>query len=235
MAGNLWQPAKRNKAGSVDVQDLGPRLMELRSSLKIPQEDLARLLHVRPRILDWWESGRALPPELYQERISKLLKKKNPQEAGEEERPDSEAETRAANARPDARVLVVDDNPDITMALRAILVELNCEVIEATDGSQVFGRVLEHAPDLVLLDVVMPKVDGFQALEALKRDRRTREVPVFILSATGRSQDFETARRLGARDYIPKPWARDEVERRVAWELGLFDVVADRVESSRLN
>ncbi len=118
-----------------------------------------------------------------------------------------------------SRILIVDDDPDIRLALATILIEAGHETLEAPDGSGVLRAVLEHSPDLVLMDVLMPKMDGFEALSKLKRDRRTRDVPVVMITAKGRPDDLLTARSLGARDYIPKPWEKGEVELRVGWVL----------------
>ena len=95
-------------------------------------------------------------------------------------------------------------------------------IAEVEDGALLHQAVFNKRPDLVLLDVVMPGLDGFQALKILSRDERTRQIPVVMLSATGRPQDFELAKVLGARAYLTKPWAPGEIERTIAWELSDF-------------
>ncbi|MFW6195046.1 MAG: response regulator [Chloroflexota bacterium] len=118
-----------------------------------------------------------------------------------------------------ARILIVDDSEDVRLALATLLEDVGHEVLEAEDGGQVKAMALSGHPDLVLLDVAMPKVDGFEALKELKADRSTKDVPVIMVTAKGRPEDLSTARRLGARDYINKPWADGEVEMRVDWAL----------------
>jgi DNA-binding response OmpR family regulator len=93
------------------------------------------------------------------------------------------------------------------------------EVFQASDGSEVMPAVHSYQPDLVLLDVSMPKVDGFTALGELKRDPRTKSIPVIMITAKGHPDDLDTARNLGALDYINKPWSNGEVELRVQWAL----------------
>lgn len=118
-----------------------------------------------------------------------------------------------------ARILVVDDNPDVRLALATILEDAGHEVIEAEDGEQVFDIVLEENVDLVMLDVMMPRVSGFDALAAVKADTRTAQTPVIMVTAKGRPEDMAMARSLGAVEYITKPWADGDVELRVEWAL----------------
>ncbi|MCH8223704.1 MAG: response regulator [Chloroflexi bacterium] len=118
-----------------------------------------------------------------------------------------------------ARILVVDDSEDVRLALATILEDAGYEIIEASDGSQVPDMVAEHRPDLVLLDVAMPKVNGFETLRNMKADKATSDIPVLMVTAKGRPEDLSLARSLGARDFISKPWADGEVELRVGWVL----------------
>lgn len=118
-----------------------------------------------------------------------------------------------------ARILVVDDSEDVRLALTTLLEDVGHDVLEAEDGSEVSAMVLSGSPELVLLDVAMPRMDGFEALKRLKADAATSEVPVIMVTAKGRPEDLAMARNLGARDYINKPWAEGEVEMRVDWAL----------------
>jgi CheY-like chemotaxis protein len=118
-----------------------------------------------------------------------------------------------------ARILVVDDSEDVRLAVMTLLEDIGHQVFEAEDGSEVAAMVLSGSPDLVLLDVAMPRVDGFEALKRLKGDDATSDVPAIMVTAKGRPEDLAMARNLGARDYINKPWAEGEVEMRVDWAL----------------
>lgn len=115
------------------------------------------------------------------------------------------------------KILIVDDSADIRLLLSRSLKTLGYEVFQATDGSEVMAAVQSYEPDLVLLDVSMPKVDGFTALGKLKSDPRTKTIPVIMITAKGHPDDLDTARNLGALDYINKPWSNGEVELRVQW------------------
>ena len=118
-----------------------------------------------------------------------------------------------------ARILIVDDSPDVRLALATILEDTGHEIVEAEDGDQVFDLAVAQNPDLVLLDVMMPRVNGFDALATLKADTRTNPIPVIMVTAKGRPEDMTMARSLGAVEYITKPWADGDVELRVDWAL----------------
>ncbi len=127
-----------------------------------------------------------------------------------------------------ARILVVDDSPDVRLALATILEDAGYDVVEAEDGDQVFDLAVKESPNLVLLDVMMPRVNGFDALATLKADTRTSPIPVIMVTAKGRPEDMVMARSLGAVEYITKPWADGDVELRVDWALA-----ADHEQKSR--
>jgi DNA-binding response OmpR family regulator len=114
------------------------------------------------------------------------------------------------NARP--RILVVDDDPDIRLLLRELLERATYLVDEAEDGKMALRQLFANAPALVILDVTMPDMDGYQTLE---RIRDLSDVPVLMLTA--RTQELEKVRGLsaGADDYVAKPFGRQELLARV--------------------
>jgi DNA-binding response OmpR family regulator len=114
------------------------------------------------------------------------------------------------NAR--ARILVVDDDDDIRSLLKTLLTRAGYEVDEATDGRAALRRLYEAPPALVLLDVSMPELDGYETLE---RMRDLSDVPVIMLTA--RAEELERVRGLsaGADDYVVKPFGRQELLARV--------------------
>jgi DNA-binding response OmpR family regulator len=111
-----------------------------------------------------------------------------------------------------AKILVVDDDEDIRALLKELLSRAGYEVDEAVDGRAALRRLYESPPALVLLDVTMPQLDGFQTLE---RIRDVTDVPVILLTA--RTQELEKVRGLGAGadDYVEKPFGRQELLARV--------------------
>ena len=114
------------------------------------------------------------------------------------------------NAR--VRILVVDDDADIRQLLRELLERIGYTVDEAEDGKTALRKLFANAPSLVILDVTMPELDGYQTLE---RIRDLSDVPVLMLTA--RTQELEKVRGLsaGADDYVAKPFGRQELLARV--------------------
>src|SRR5471032_3152059 len=110
------------------------------------------------------------------------------------------------------RILIVDDDPDIRELLRELLTRAGYDVIEAPDGRTALRSLYETPPALVILDVTMPEMDGYQTLE---RIRDLSEVPVIMVTA--RTQELEKVRGLtsGADDYVMKPFGRQELLARV--------------------
>ncbi len=124
-----------------------------------------------------------------------------------------------------SRILIVEDDEDVRLAMAVILEDAGYEVFVAADAAEGLDSVLVRHPDLVLLDIVMPKVDGFEVLTTLKADARTRDIPVVMITAKSSSEDSWKARTLGASDCIIKPWRDGEVERRVGRVLGAVSAV----------
>lgn len=108
-----------------------------------------------------------------------------------------------ASARP--TVLVVDDSPT-TRRIHSIRLERQgCRVIQAASGLAALAQLHRQVPDMILLDVVMPKLDGLATCRKIKADRWTRHVPVVMLSANDRASDRQCGREAGADQYLSKP------------------------------
>ena len=101
-------------------------------------------------------------------------------------------------------ILVVEDNPDNLMTVKALLHE-TYQIIEATDGQAGIDEALKNAPSLILLDISLPKIDGFQVLDALKKDDKTAGIPIVALTARVMTGDREAILKYGFDDYISKP------------------------------
>ena len=116
---------------------------------------------------------------------------------------------------PRARVLVVDDDPEIVTFLATLLELEGIESQVATSAAAALG-ILQHAlPNLVLLDIAMPDRDGLDLCRALKKDPRTREVPVFVVSARPGKDVVERALAAGAEEFIRKPFENTELIARI--------------------
>ena len=104
------------------------------------------------------------------------------------------------------KVLVIDDDPVIVELLRVNFEIEGFDVISAGDGRSGLERVVAEQPDVVLSDIMMPRLDGLQLLAQLKNDPRTRDVPVILLSAKAQNAEVEQGLDLGADDYVTKPF-----------------------------
>lgn len=104
------------------------------------------------------------------------------------------------------KIMVIDDEPDIVKLVKISLEMANFEVIEATSGKQALEKVREVVPDLFLLDIMMPEMNGYEVCEKLKQDPTTKNVPIVMLTAKGQKGDAEQGLRVGADDYIIKPF-----------------------------
>lgn len=112
-------------------------------------------------------------------------------------------------------ILVVDDEPDAQKLLELILSRAGFQVTTATNGPEALAWLKRALPDLIILDVMMPDMDGYEVLRRLRADPRTRGIPVIMLSAKGDVRDRVTGLRLGADDYVPKPADPSELVARV--------------------
>ena len=117
-------------------------------------------------------------------------------------------------------ILFLDDNPDVRLALTTLLLDEGYEVAEASDGDLGLEVARERKPDLILLDLMMPRMDGFATLRELKSDENLADVPVVVLTARRGSEDMALARALGATDYLNKPWNEGGLESAVKKALG---------------
>ena len=112
-------------------------------------------------------------------------------------------------------VLLVDDNDQNLELLEAYLEDLACDIRTARDGLEALESVAKAAPDLILLDVMMPRMSGFQACKKLKADPATRDIPIVIVTALSEVSDVEHAVDVGADDFLSKPVNRLELVTRV--------------------
>lgn len=109
------------------------------------------------------------------------------------------------------KILVVDDEPNILLSLEFLMKQAGFEVHTASDGAAALERIKANHPDLVLLDVMMPRKNGYEVCQAVREDPAFRDVKIIMLTAKGREVEREKGLALGADDYITKPFATQEV------------------------
>ena len=112
-------------------------------------------------------------------------------------------------------VLIADDNEDVVLLLRTYLKPLECDILTANDGEEALALAQSSMPDVVLLDVMMPKRSGWEVCQALKAVQRTSHIGVVLITGRGDVKDRLTGLQVGADDYLVKPFNRDEVVRRI--------------------
>ncbi|RMH31888.1 MAG: response regulator [Planctomycetota bacterium] len=114
-----------------------------------------------------------------------------------------------------AAVLVVDDNEQNLELLRAYLEDTGCAIRSASDGVQAMRQVEADPPDLILLDVMMPRMSGFQVCQQIKQNAAWRDIPIVMVTALNEISDVERAVECGADDFLTKPVQRLELVTRV--------------------
>jgi DNA-binding response OmpR family regulator len=112
-------------------------------------------------------------------------------------------------------VLLVDDEEEMTRLLKIELEQEGYEIFVAHDGLEGFQRIRECSPDVIILDIMMPGMDGYEMLKILKADDATKDIPVVILTAKTQEVDIQKGNALGATLYITKPFDSDELISRI--------------------
>jgi two-component system alkaline phosphatase synthesis response regulator PhoP len=126
-------------------------------------------------------------------------------------------------------VLVVDDNQQNLELLQAYLEDVDCETVPAYDGLEAMEIVAKNPPDLILLDVMMPKMSGFEVCKRIKNDPKTGDIPIIMVTALNEYGDIERAIDCGTDDFLSKPINKLELLTRVRTMLKLKHL-SDKLE-----
>ena len=119
-----------------------------------------------------------------------------------------------------ARILIVDDSPSQLMGIRRIVEKLGHEALTAEDGAAGVEAAKREIPDLILMDVVMPNLNGFQATRSITREATTKHIPVILVTTKDQDTDRVWGMRQGAKAYITKPFSESELSELIAQYLG---------------
>lgn len=119
-----------------------------------------------------------------------------------------------------AKILVIDDEPDLVSTIQCHLKWYHYEVITATDGKEGLEKAVNEKPDLILLDISMPVMNGHEMLERLRKHPDLKDVPVIMLTALCEAKDITTASSYGIADYVTKPFDFTELMEKIASALG---------------
>jgi twitching motility two-component system response regulator PilH len=119
-----------------------------------------------------------------------------------------------------ARILIVDDSPSQLMGIRRIVEKLGHEAFTAEDGADGVSVAKRELPDLILMDVVMPNLNGFQATRAITREATTKHIPVILVTTKDQDTDRVWGMRQGARAYLTKPFSEAELADMILQHVG---------------
>lgn len=111
------------------------------------------------------------------------------------------------------KILIIEDEKNIILPLRMFLVKRGYDVKIAKDGIEGIKSAQEYMPNIILLDILLPKMNGYLVCEALKEEMDTKNIPVIFMSAKTQEKDIEKAFEVGAQDYIIKPFGHEDIEK----------------------
>jgi CheY-like chemotaxis protein len=133
---------------------------------------------------------------------------------------------------PTSRILIADDNPTNVELMEAYLSDVGCEILVAADGRDTLDQVARFRPDLILLDIMMPKLSGFEVCKKIKEDPATKGIMILMVTALSEPGDIERAVAAGCDDFLSKPVNKLELLKRVENMLRLRHMT-DEVERLR--
>jgi len=109
------------------------------------------------------------------------------------------------------KVMVIDDSKTIRRTAENLLKKQGCEVITATDGFEALAKIAEHKPDIIFVDIMMPRLDGYQTCALIKHNKSFRDTPVIMLSSKDSIFDKARGRIVGSEQYLTKPFTKDDL------------------------
>ena len=109
------------------------------------------------------------------------------------------------------KVMVIDDSKTIRRTAETLLKKSGCEVVTATDGFEALSKILEHRPNIIFVDIMMPRLDGYQTCALIKNNKMFKDTPVIMLSSKDGLFDRARGRIVGSEQYLTKPFTKDEL------------------------
>lgn len=119
--------------------------------------------------------------------------------------------TSDSNVLDGLKVMVIDDSKTIRRTAETLLKKSGCEVVTATDGFEALSKILEHRPNIIFVDIMMPRLDGYQTCALIKNNKMFKETPVIMLSSKDGLFDRARGRIVGSEQYLTKPFTKDEL------------------------
>jgi twitching motility two-component system response regulator PilG len=109
------------------------------------------------------------------------------------------------------KILVIDDSKTIRRTAETLLAKEGCEVFTAVDGFDALSKIADHKPDIIFVDIMMPRLDGYQTCSLIKHNKMFKDTPVIMLSSKDGLFDRARARLVGSEQYLTKPFTKDEL------------------------
>lgn len=109
------------------------------------------------------------------------------------------------------KVMVIDDSKTIRRTAETLLKKVGCEVITATDGFEALAKIADHQPDIIFVDIMMPRLDGYQTTALIKNNKVFKKTPVIMLSSKDGLFDRARGRIVGSQQYLTKPFTKEEL------------------------
>ena len=123
------------------------------------------------------------------------------------------------------KVMVIDDSKTIRRTAETLLKNVGCEVITAIDGFDALAKIVDHHPHIIFVDIMMPRLDGYQTCALIKSNRAYKSIPVIMLSSKDGLFDKAKGRIVGSDQFLTKPFSRDELLNAIRAHVPAFNIV----------
>ncbi len=126
----------------------------------------------------------------------------------------------AQSAKLNVKVMVIDDSKTIRRSAETLLKKVGCEVITAIDGFEALAKITEHKPDIIFVDIMMPRLDGYQTCALIKNNQTFKATPVIMLSSKDSIFDRARGRIVGSEKYLTKPFSKEDLINAITTHVG---------------
>ena len=122
-----------------------------------------------------------------------------------------QSENQQAPLQLNVKVMVIDDSKTIRRSAEVLLKKVGCDVVTATDGFEALAKITEHHPDIIFVDIMMPRLDGYQTCALIKNNQTFKSTPVIMLSSKDSIFDRARGRIVGSEEYLTKPFSKEDL------------------------
>jgi len=122
-----------------------------------------------------------------------------------------QSDTQQSPLQLNVKVMVIDDSKTIRRSAETLLKKVGCDVVTATDGFEALAKITEHHPDIIFVDIMMPRLDGYQTCALIKNNQTFKTTPVIMLSSKDSIFDRARGRIVGSEEYLTKPFSKEDL------------------------